>query len=396
MSQNYHLLLGQKLHFIHVVLERTKTMREVCRCWHISRQTGYKWLRRYGDGGVDALQEQSRAPHRRPHALPQLWVDRIEALRRKRPRWGPKKLRAVLRQQHPRSPLPASSTIGACLKRLGLLVPRRRRLAGPVVRARPATLVRRANDVWTIDFKGWFRTLDGRRVDPLTVRDLACRFGLLAKMLSGQKFLETQKAFIGLFKERGQPRALRMDNGSLFGSNGAAGLSSLSAWFVALGIEVQYTRRGHPEDNGLHEQWHRVFKAETTHPPAANASLQAARTTRWLRHYNYQRLHEALAQQTPSQDYHNSGRRYLGIRRTYYPAHWPTRRVHLGGEIKWQGRFRFVGEALAGYLVALKPKRRGVWAVYFYRVLLGHLHDADTSGLRTVKTIHPLKGPRKV
>jgi hypothetical protein len=127
---------------------------------------------------------------------------------------------------------------------------------------------------------------------------------------------------------------------------------------------VQFTRPGHPEDNGSHEQWHRVLKAETTRPPA--------------RHYYRSRV------------------RYVGSRSPRYPAQVPVRRVHNGGEIKWQGRFRFIGEAFAGYLVALKPHRRGVWKVYFYHVLLGHLHDADTSGIRTASHQHSSKGPRKV
>lgn len=390
------LSLEQKLRFVLAGQQSHASMRQLCRVWHISRQTGYKWLRRYRNGGATALQEQSRAPRGRPHALPPLWVQRLENVRRQHASWGPKKLRATLRQQHPRCHPPAASTIGAHLRHSGLLVPRRRRLPGPVVRARRAGPARYPNEVWTVDFKGCFRTLDGKRVDPLTVRDLVCRFGLLAKILSGQKFLLVQKALLGLFKRRGQPRALRMDNGSPFGSSGAAGLSSLSAWFIALGIEVHFTRRGHPEDNGSHEQWHRVLKAETTQPPAGNPSLQAARTTRWLRHYNYERPHEALKQQAPAQHYHNSRRPYRGIRAPRYPKKLPVRRVHHSGEIKWQGRFRFVGEAFAGYLVALRRKRRGVWAVCFYHVLLGHLQDADTSGLRTVTRRCPVKGPRKV
>jgi len=390
------LSLEQKLRFVLAVPPSRVSMSQLCRVWHISRQTGYKWLRRYRSGGAAALQDRSRAPRHRPHALPQLWVQRIENLRRQHPSWGPKKLRAALRQKHPRSRLPARSTIGASLRRLGLLVPRRRRLPGPVVRAHRAGPARRPNDVWTVDFKGWFTTADGKRVDPLTVRDLVCRFGLLARMLSGQKFVPVKQAFIRLFKQRGQPRALRMDNGSPFGSSGAVGLSSLSAWFITLGIEVQFTRRGHPQDNGSHEQWHRVLKAETTRPPAGNPSLQAARTTRWLHHYNHERPHEALNQKPPASHYHNSRRPYRGSRPPRYPRPLPLRRVHNSGEIKWQGRFRFVGEAFAGYLVALKRQRRGIWAVYFYHVLLGQLHDADPSGLRTANHRRPVKGPKKV
>jgi len=396
MPQNIGLCLEQKLRFVLAALEQAACLAQLCRTWRLSRQTGYKWLRRYRAGGVAALQERSRAPHRCPHALSQLWVQRIESLRRRHPSWGPKKLRAALKRQYPRSRWPASSTIGTCLQHLGLLIPRRRRLRGPVVKARPARVAMKPNDVWTVDFKGWFTTADGQRVDPLTVRDLASRYGLLAKMLSGQKFPPVQEAFIGLFRRHGQPLAIRMDNGSPFGSAGPAGLSRLSAWFVSLGIEVQFSRRGHPEDNGSHEQWHRVLKAETTRPPASDHSRQAARTTRWLRHYNQVRPHEALDQKTPARHYRNSRRPYRGCQPPSYPPHLLKRWVNHSGEIKWQGRFRFVGEAFAKRYVVLKPQRQGLWRVFYYHVFLGELHDADLSGLRPAIHHHPSKGPRKV
>ena len=396
MPQLIRLSLGQKLQLVLTLLKQFVPMAQICRAWHVSRQTGYKWLRRYRSGGEAALQEQSRTPRRRPHALPQLWVQRIEKLRRRHPHWGPKKLRATLRTQHPRSRWPALSTIGECLRRSGLLIARRRRLPGPVVAAGRLLPAARPNDVWTVDFKGWFTTADGKRVDPLTVRDRVSRFGLLAQMLSGQKLIPVQQAFVGLFTQHGQPRALRMDNGSPFAGSGPVGLSRLSAWFISLGIEVQFTRRGHPEDNGSHEQWHRVLKAETTRPPASNRWLQAARTTRWLRHYNQERPHEALNQEPPAGHYHNSRRRYRGSQPPRYPRQLPTRWVRYSGEILWQGRLRFVGEAFSGRYVALKRQRQGVWRVYYYHVLLGELHAADASGLRPAIHRHPGKGPRKV
>ena len=396
MPQIIRLCLEQKLRFVLAALSSDTTMAQLCRAWQLSRQTGYKWLRRYRTGGVAALAEQSRAPHRRPHALRQLWVQRIEHLRHRHPFWGPKKLRAALRRQHPRSRLPGVSTIGDSLRRSGLLTPRRRRLRGPVVKARRARAAGRPNEVWTVDFKGWFTTADGQRVDPLTVRDLASRFGLLAQMLSGQKFQPVQQAFVRLFSQRGLPRAIRMDNGIPFGGAGPAGLSRLSAWFISLGIEVQFSRPGHPEDNGSHEQWHRVLKAETTRPAASNLSRQAARTTRWLRHYNQVRPHEALGQKVPACYYRNSRRWFAGSQPPPYPPHLPKRWVNHSGEIKWQGRYRFVGEAFAQRYLVLKRKRRGVWRVYYYHVLLGELHDADLSGLRPAIYQQPCKGPRKV
>ncbi len=396
MSLINRLGLEQKLRFVLAVLEPVGSMAQLCRAWHLSRQTGYKWLRRYRLDGLAGLREKSRAPHSRPHTLSALWLQRIEHLRWRHPSWGPKKLRARLRKQHPRARLPALSTIGASLRRLGLITPRRRRLRGPVVRARGVRAATKPNEVWTVDFKGWFTTADGRRVDLLTVRDLASRFGLLAQMMAGQKFEPVQQAFTSLFTQRGLPLAIRMDNGSPFGGAGAAGLSRLSAWFISLGIEVQFSRPGHPEDNGAHEQWHRVLKADTARPPASTRSGQAARTTRWLRHYNQVRPHEALNQDVPANHYRNSRRRYRDRQPLPYPTHLPKRRVNPGGEIKWQGRNRFVGEAFARRYVNLKPYRRGVWRVYYYHVLLGELHAADLSGLRTAGHHHQTNGPRKV
>jgi transposase InsO family protein len=396
MPRTRRLSWDQKLCLVQALKAGTVSVTELCRGWQLSRQTAYKWLRREGVGGPMALREQSRAPHHRPHALTPLWLERIEQLRRRLPRWGPKKLRALLHRKHPRSALPSASTIGAVLQRLGLVVRRRRRQLGPVILARRVRPVRHPNEVWTVDFKGWFATLNGQRCDPLTVRDLASRYGLLAKIMPHQRFLATQQAFQGLFQQRGQPHALRMDNGSPFGSTGPAGLSRLSAWWITLGIEVQFNRPGHPEDNGAHEQWHRELKAAIARPPAANHPQQARRTGRWLRHYNEERPHEALQQQPPTSIYRASRRRWRGPQPPRYPAHRQVRRVRSNGQIKWQGRFRFVGEAFTGHLVALRRLRKDQWRVYFYHVLLGELHETDTTGLRPAQHRRHGTGPRKV
>lgn len=396
MPQNTRLSWEQKLQFVLAASVGEVPLAKLCRAWRLSRQTAYNWLKRYQTHGPAALQEQSRAPHHRPHALANRWLERIEQLRRRHPRWGPKKLRAVFHQHYPRSPLPACSTIGAALRRLGLILSGRRRRPGPVVRTSRALRALAPNDVWTVDFKGWFVTLDGQRCDPLTVRDRASRYGLLAQVLPDQKSGRVQQAFMQLFGRRGQPRALLMDNGSPFASSGPVGLSRLSAWFISLGIEVQFTRRAHPQDNGSHEQWHRELKAATTQPAAAHRTGQAIRTTRWLRNYNEQRPHEALGQDPPAKHYRLSRRPYRGSQPARYPRDWPVRRVRHSGEIKWQGRFRFVGEAFAHQTVGLRRYRRRVWRVYFYHVLLGELHDQDPGGLRVVRYRHRGRAPRKV
>jgi transposase InsO family protein len=385
----------QKLQLIAEFRAAERSFAEICRRYRISRQTGYKWWRRFQAGRAPALQVRSRRPRRNSRAWSALWLERIVQLRRRQPRWGPKKLHAVLRRKHPRSRLPARSTIGVVLRRAGLVQRRPLRRRGPTVSARPAARVRAVNDVWTMDFKGWFRTRQGERCEPLTVRDLKSRYGLLVRLLPDQKTWRVQRQLQSLFQQKGQPQRLRSDNGSPFASTGPAGLSRLSAWLITLGITVEFTRPARPQDNGSHEQWHRELKADTL-PAATTRAGQQTRSTRWLWRYNHQRPHENLGQTTPASHYHRSRRTYRGARPPCYPKAWAVRRARSNGEIRWQGRLRFIGEAFAGHLLGLRRHRRGIWRVYFYHVFLGELHDHDQGSLRPVVCSHRKAKPRKV
>ena len=174
-----------------------------------------------------------------------------------------------------------------------------------------------------------------------------------------------------------------MDNGGPFGSNGAAGLSRLSVWWVRLGIQVEFIRPAHPEDNGAHERMHRDYKAETARPPAGTPRGQRGRTRRFVRRYNFERPHEALDLRRPAQMYRRSPRAYpRRLPELKYPTGWKVRRVRSNGTIRWEGRLRFVGEAFVGQRVGLKPGSSDLYVVYFAGVLLGQMHSADESGRR--------------
>lgn len=359
-------------------------MSRLCRLFGISRKCGYKWKDRFEQEGRRGLMDRRRCPRRSPRQTSEAWIKRIGRLRRRHRSWGSRKLRVRLVKEYKGQRPPAARTISKWLKRMKLSGRGRRRTRrGPQRRLGKLTVAGRSNQVWTVDFKGWFRTQDGHRVDPLTVRDLYSRYLLSIRLLADQRWGPVRRIFLRLFGRYGYPRVIRVDNGGPFGSTGPAGLSRLSAWWTALGISVEFIAPGHPEQNGGHEQMHRVMKAETTRPPSRHRRAQQRRTDRWVYAYNTIRPHEGLEQQTPAEVYRpRAQHRRKGTLK--YPRSWAMRRVRSNGEIKWQGRKRFVGEAFVGYPVGLKPGRKK-WGIYFSRLLVGELWPGDVGGMRPAK-----------
>ena len=242
------------------------------------------------------------------------------------------------------------------------------------------------NEVWTVDFKGWFRTGDGVRVEPLTVRDLASRYVLAVSLRRKQNVKDCRQAFEKIFRQYGLPAVIRTDNGSPFGSTGALGLTRLSAWWIKLGIRVEFIEPGHPEQNGAHEQLHRIYQQETAQPSGPSFKAQQRRSERWRRHYNEERPHEALGMREPAQVYWKSRRSMpRKLKHWRYEPGWQSRLVKGKGMISFNGRNRFIGEAFESERVGLKWVRTGVWEVSFGDHLIGELWDQDqSSGIRAV------------
>jgi hypothetical protein len=237
-----------------------------------------------------------------------------------------------------------------------------------------------------VDFKGWFRTGDGTRVEPLTVRDLASRYALAVDLLSQQNVQDCRPCFVRLFRHYGLPEVIRTDNGSPFGSTGALGLTRLSAWWVKLGIRVEFIAPGHPEQNGSHEQFHRVYKAETLQRPTPSLRAQKRRSEVWRQQYNHHRPHEALQMQVPAELYRKSRRPMPRKAQPWrYAVGWETRLVKGKGMIHFQGQGRYIGEAFERERVGLKQSRAGVWQVLFGPLLIGELWDCETTGIRAVR-----------
>ena len=367
---------------VKALLRGEQSVKGCCCEFGISRKTAYKWLKRFTQGGRQALGDRSRRPQRVPLRMRQKWIQRITQVRQRHRHWGANKIQACLLGRHGQAP--ATVTIARWLRRLQLVKRRRRRPRKACwLRMPPLTRATEPNQVWTVDFKGWFRTSNGERVEPLTVRDLFSRYVLTIRLLPDQRWRPVQRVFKRLFVRYGLPKVIRTDNGGPFASTGPAGLSRLSAWWTLLGIRVEFTRPGHPQDNGSHEQMHRVLKAETTDPTTATRRGQQHRTTCWVDYYNQIRPHQALDQEVPQSRYVRSSRfvpKTPPVLR--YSASWEQRQVRSNGQIRWRGRKRFIGEAFVRNRIGLKPLKPAVQAVYFGGILIGHLHDSDPGAMR--------------
>ena len=360
---------------------RAVSMTELCRSYGISRETGYAWRARYASGGFGALSDASRARLRQGSCISPSVLSSVLALRQQRPTWGPKKLRAFLRAEKPDICWPAASTIGDVLKRHDLVEVRRVRSRG-VAQIRPYLPASEPNELWCIDFKGWFRTLDGQRCDPLTVSDAVSRYVLACKIVEPT----TQGVWPAceqLFLEHGQPRALRMDNGPPFGSKGAAGLTRLSVMWVKLGIVLEPITPGVPQQNGRHERMHRVLKAETSKPPEADCAAQQLRFDRFRRDFNEIRPHEALGQRTPASIHRPNLRPYTGVMADpWYDADHRTHRVLGKGEIRWGGELLYISEALAGEVIGIAELPSGDRVARFADIDLGVIQRQSGKFLR--------------
>lgn len=375
----------QRWKFVQAAARCKSSLSELCRAWGISRKTAYKWLRRFEARGRQGLGDQSRVAHQVANRTSVKWVQRIRRWRRLYPYWGAPKLHWALRRRFGSAGLPSEAAISRWLKVLGLTQSRRRRAhKGPRIRRPDLTVARRPNEVWTVDFKGWFRTGDGTRIEPLTVRDMASRYVLAIALLPQQNVRACRKVFAQIFGRYGLPVVIRADNGSPFGSGGALGLTRLSAWWVKLGIRMEFITPGRPGENAAHEQFHGVYQREAVSPPAQTMHGQKQKTERCRRRYNEERPHESLGMRVPAEVYYRSRRRLKPIGPWRYPRGWESRLVKGHGVISLEGRSRFVGEAFEGERVGLKRARLGVWDVYYGPQLLGELAEAESGGIRAV------------
>jgi transposase InsO family protein len=345
--------MDERVKFLAAFLAKEVSVSELCERFGVSRKTGYKWIARYEEGGVKNLAERSRAPRNHPHKISGEVIDAIIAVRRKHPRWGPRKLLVVLQRQRPDLALPVASTVGDVLRNNGFVRrPRRRLRNSPYadnLRAYSAP-----NEVWCADFKGHF-PVAGKRCNPLTISDGFSRYLLRCEGLKHSLSEPVQHVFEAAFREYGLPGAIRTDNGPPFSSLAAGGLSRLAVWWIRLGIRPERIMPGRPDQNGRHERMHRTLKAETASPPRTSFRAQQQAFDHFLQEYNHVRPHEGLRLKTPASVYSRSPRSFpKRLPELVYPTHYRLERAYPNGVISLGAVQWYLSGCLAGEVIGLE------------------------------------------
>ena len=359
--------MNERQKFVTVVLKGHLTMTDACGQFGISRKTGYKILARHAELGLAGLADASRAPKTHPNQSPPEVEAAVLRVRKAHPTWGSKKILATLDRERPDETWPVRSTVDAILKRAGVVEPRgRRRRRQPT--APPVIEATAPNDVWSMDYKGWFRVGDGTRCDPLTVNDVCSRASLVCKAMVSPKSADVRRRLEEAFGAFGLPWFMLSDGGPPFGSTGLGRLSRLGVWLVRLGIVPILIEPGRPDQNGRHERFHETLKAETASPPSGSIRSQQVSFNWFQQSYNEERPHEALGMKTPAEVYELSSRQLPSSlpEHTYVDGIEP-RKVRPDGSIKWGGEHVFVGEAFANELLGIEPVEDGLWHVLLGR-----------------------------
>jgi transposase InsO family protein len=362
--------MSLKMEFVKKAMRPGRRMSALCREYAISRETGYKWLNRYKRQGVDGLEERSRRPANSPLATAEEVVLAVLELRDAYPRRGPKKL-VIQLQRKLGAQTPSVATVARLLRRFGKVRQRSKFRRLSIVERAPTMRATECNEIWTVDFKGWWRARDGSRCEPLTVRDAFSRFVLATKLLKSIKLDAVRPIFEQLFRCYGVPRFIQVDNGTPFiNVQARGGLTRLSAWWISLGITVIRSRPGCPQDNGGHERMHRDIREDVQSFPSGSRAAEQRACDRWRQDFNHVRPHEALKGRVPADIYRRSERR-ARAQRYLYPTSWIVRTVTDVGAVNVHRAQIQAGLALARHRVGLEPLNDVHYRLWFHNVDLG-------------------------
>jgi transposase InsO family protein len=379
-------IVDQRLQFLSSYLKEEMSLSELCREFGVSRPTGYRWINRYKEAGPEGLLNLSSKPHGCSHAISEETENAILGLRSKHPSWGARKLKARLETLHPRFSWPAASTFGNILNRAGLTNPvQKKRRTTPY--SEPFSEVTAPNQLWCMDFKGYFSTGDGTRCDPFTITDAYSRYLIRCQTVSRMDLSQVVAVCEAAMREYGMPTRIRTDNGTPFAANGLLGLSKLSLSWTKMGIVHERIQPGKPQQNGRHERMHRTLKEDTTKPPALTLRLQQKKFDRFRHIFNFERPHEGIGNETPASLYQRSTVMFPRVLVPFvYPRGFQTRRVNTSGDISWHKDRVFISQVFSFEELGFEEMDEDIFRVYFRETELGEL-DVTELRFRPVRAL---------
>jgi len=364
-------VITQRHKFITELIAGEGCVSELCRRYGISRKCGYKWKARFSERGLQGLKDRSRRPLSSAKTIPHEITTQIVSYRQAHPSWGASKIRKILVKEF--DEVPSRRTIHRVLQDCNLVQTRRARKRLRRSSNRTVVKAQFCNHIWTVDFKGWWRTKDGKKVFPLTIRDEYSKYILAVVLLACPSLELVKEAFIECFKRFGLPEYIRSDNGSPFSfAQGLCGLSRLSAWWIKLGITPNFIPPASPQYNGGHERMHKDLKKDLQATPARNRLAQQIVADGWVEDFNTIRPHDSLNDKTPSQVYKRSKRRYkLAEPSLEYSTRFTKRFVNRQGWFKFNGKKIFISKAVGKENIALEFTPEGGVNVWFAHLVLG-------------------------
>jgi len=354
--------MSQRYEFVQLAKKEGCNFSQLCKRFNISRPTGYKWLKRYKENDISTLHDQSRRPYSSINKTKQEIEKLILNLRQKHQSWGGRKLKRRL-EDLGYANIPSATTIGNILKRNGVITDEASSKATSFIRFEHPN----PNDLWQMDFKGWFN-MDRQRCYPLTVLDDHSRYSIVLKACLYERTEIVQSALIDAFRKYGLPKRMTMDNGAPWAGHDRQQLTALTAWLIRLGIKVSHSRPYHPQTQGKDERFHRTLKVELlNHNYYSDLNEVSVAFKKWRDIYNTQRPHEALDMDTPISRYQPSPRNYpevlLPIEYDYNDT---VRKINSDGKLSVKGIVYTISRALEGQYIALRPtKIDGVIDVFY-------------------------------
>jgi putative transposase len=379
MSWKETNVMDLRTEFITKSLTNAQSFISLCKEYGISTKTGYKWKKRFYDNGINGLYDQSRRPQNSPSKLDEDVVCELIKLKNAHPRWGAAKIISLYCDKHNGQTPACLSSVKRIFDKAGLVKKRKRRKAKDTARIVNDIAVKEPNDLWTVDFKGSWYSSDNKRIEPLTVRDAYSRYVLCSQVLANSKTETVKEYFKLLFEQYGLPAAIHSDNGTPFASsNSLLGLSRLSVWWLSLGITLNRSRPGKPQDNGGHERMHGDLAEAVEYVSGGDLITQQKEIELWRKEFNEVRAHQALGMAKPAEFYRKSDRNYDGDDfELEYPAGYLKRLVGKTGLIRMSSRRIFISTALYGYHVGLQPCENYNYLLWLGDLYLGEL-DSTT------------------